>query len=85
MRRRLACDYERNAAHSEIMIRWAMTDVILRDSPEANPPHAKARDHYGKPPRSRPQRIWSLRTRYPGKPKGVYVFGRKLMKVPSLR
>ncbi|WP_335983892.1 IS5 family transposase [Streptomyces sp. CA2R106] len=29
-RRRLACDYERNPAHSETMIRWAMTDVILR-------------------------------------------------------
>ncbi|MFC5027862.1 transposase [Streptomyces sp. DSM 41987] len=25
MRRRLACDYERNPAHSETMIRWAMT------------------------------------------------------------
>jgi transposase len=30
MRRRLACDYERDPAHSETMIRWAMTDVILR-------------------------------------------------------
>lgn len=29
-RRRLACDYERSPAHSETMIRWAMTDVILR-------------------------------------------------------
>jgi len=30
MRRRLACDYERDPARSETMIRWAMTDVILR-------------------------------------------------------
>jgi transposase len=29
-RRRLASDYERDPAHSETMIRWAMTDVILR-------------------------------------------------------
>lgn len=30
MRRRLASDYERDPAHSETMIRWAMADVILR-------------------------------------------------------
>ncbi|WP_309302911.1 IS5 family transposase [Streptomyces sp. PT12] len=30
MRRRLASDYETNPAHSATMIRWAMTDVILR-------------------------------------------------------
>lgn len=29
-RRRLACDYERNPAHCDTMIRWAMTDLILR-------------------------------------------------------
>jgi transposase len=29
-RRRLASDYERDPAHSETMIRWAVTDVILR-------------------------------------------------------
>jgi transposase len=29
-RRRLARDYERKPAHAETMIRWAMTDVILR-------------------------------------------------------
>lgn len=30
MRRRPACDYERDPRHAETMIRWAMTDVILR-------------------------------------------------------
>lgn len=29
-RRRLACDYERSPGHAETMIRWAMTDLMLR-------------------------------------------------------
>ena len=37
MRRRLACDYERDPRHSETMIRWAMTDVILRRLTRSGP------------------------------------------------
>ncbi|WP_405722884.1 transposase [Streptomyces sp. NBC_01537] len=50
MRRRLACDYERDPAHSETVIRWAMTDVNSADSPEVDLPSTKDPAHYAKPP-----------------------------------
>ncbi|MFP8887028.1 transposase [Streptomyces mangrovi] len=42
-RRRLARDYGRNLAQSETMIRWAMTDVILRHLTRGRPAPRAAR------------------------------------------
>lgn len=42
-RRRLARDYERDPAHSETTIRWAMTDVILRRLARGRPAVRAAR------------------------------------------
>jgi hypothetical protein len=50
MRRRLACDYERDPAHSETMIRWAVADVTLRRLTRGRPATRPGPKPYGESP-----------------------------------